>query len=298
MRASLKQLVDDALAGGYAVPCFNVFGHEDAVAVVTEAESRGKPVIIATNKEMTGFMGVEAAAALFGHVAAQATTPVCVHLDHCYDVALACRAVDAGYDSVMYDGSQLSLDDNVRDTRQVVEYAHACGVSVEGEIGSVGYSDTGNAGREHIRFELTEPDLAEAFAARSGVDAVAVSIGNVHRLESASSAIDLQRVRDIAAVVTQPLVVHGTSGIPDDMLRALAGMPVCKFNIGTALRQCFGQALRATLADHPDEYDRLTIFKRIEPAMRERVGRFFDLMMTPVSRTITDHSPDKLHERT
>lgn len=284
MRASLKHLLDDALAGGYAVPCFNVFGHEDARAIVDEAEARAQPVILATNKEMTEFMGVEAAASLFGHVAAAASTPVCVHLDHCYDVALACRAVDAGYDSVMYDGSQLSLDDNVRDTRAVVDYAHARGVSVEGEIGSVGYSETGNRGREHIRFELTEPALAEAFAARSGVDAVAISIGNVHRLEQATSDIELTRVAQIAARVAQPLVVHGTSGIPDETLRTLAGTAVCKFNIGTALRQRFGRALRDTLAAHPHEYDRLTLFKHVMPAMREEVGRFFDLLAAPTGR--------------
>jgi len=279
MRASLKELLDDALTGGYAVPCFNVFGHEDARAVVDEAESRGAPVILATNKEMTEFLGVEGAVALFGHVAKHSSTPVCLHLDHCYDVGLACRAVDAGYDSVMYDGSQLSLDDNVRDTRRVVDHARSRGVSVEGEIGSVGYSDTGNRGREHIRFELTEPDAAEAFAQRSAVDAVAISIGNVHRLEDRSSEVDLDRVRAIAAVVAQPLVVHGTSGIPEEQLRTLSGMAVCKFNIGTALRQSFGRALRQTLAEHPDEYDRLTIFGQVMPVMRQEVGRFFDLLM-------------------
>jgi len=292
VRASLKDLLDDALAGGYAVPCFNVFGHEDARAVVDEAESRGAPVILATNREMTEFLGVEGAVALFGHVAAIASTPVCLHLDHCYDVALACRAVDAGYDSVMYDGSQLSLADNVRDTRQVVDHAHARGASVEGEIGSVGYSDTGNRGREHIRFELTEPDQAQAFAQRSGVDAVAVSIGNVHRLENPTGGVDLDRVRAIAAVVDQPLVVHGTSGIPEDQLRVLSRMAVCKFNIGTALRQRFGQALRATLAEHPDEYDRLAIFGHVMPAMRQEAGRFFDLLM-PSAEPAIDHASDR-----
>ena len=309
MRACLKDLLDDALAGGYAVPCFNVFGHEDARAVVDEAESRGAPVILATNREMTDFLGVEGAVALFGHVARTATTPVCLHLDHCYDVELACRAVDAGYDSVMYDGSQLSLERNIRDTRRVADHAHAQGVGVEGEIGSVGYSETGNRGREHIRFELTEPDQAQAFAERSGVDAVAVSIGNVHRLESRTGEVDLERVRAIAAVVAQPLVVHGTSGIPDQQLRALSRMAVCKFNIGTALRQRFGQALRATLAEHPDEYDRLTIFGHVMPAMRQEAGRFFDLLMPSADAPLdppddfpidpsSDRAPDRVRGKT
>lgn len=278
MRAGLPQLLQSAQAGGYAVPCFNVFGFEDARAVVDEAVSREAPVIIATNREMIDFTGLAATSAMLTALADEVATPVCVHLDHCYDVELACQAVDAGFGSVMYDGSQLDFDTNVTNTRRVVNYAHAAGVGVEGEIGSVAYNSDDNRGREHIKHELTEPDVAARFAEQSGVDAVAVSIGNVHRLKHASAGLDFARLSAIAAVMERPLVIHGTSGIADTELERMTRGAIKKCNIGTSLRQCFGRALRAALADKPDEFDRLTIFRAVMPHMRAEAGRYFDLL--------------------
>ena len=269
MRVSLNYLLPQALAGGYAVPCFNVFGYEDAVAVIRAAEEHNAPVILATNKEMVEFLGPRQAASMLGLLADESSTQVCVHLDHCYDVNIAKQAVDSGYTSVMFDGSQLPMHDNVSRTREVADYAHAHGVSVEGEIGSVPYSK----GREHIKTILTDPDDARLFAVESDVDAVAVSVGNVHRLETASSEIDFARLEQIAAVVTQPLVIHGTSGIKDADLKQLARMAVCKFNIGTTLRMAFGSALRQTLESRPDEFDRLTIFNHVMPRMQQEASR-------------------------
>lgn len=274
MRVTLNELLPKALSGGYALGCFNVFGYEDAVAVVRASERLNTPVILATNKEMVEFMGPQQAAGMLGLLADAAATEVCVHLDHCYDVDIARRAVDGGYTSVMYDGSQLPLAENIEQTRRVAEYAHAHNVSVEGEIGSVPYS----SGRDHIKSILTDPEQAQQFAQHSGVDAVAVSVGNVHRLQSTSSSIDFNRLEKIAAVVAQPLVIHGTSGINDTDLRRLAGMPVCKFNIGTTLRMSFGRALRDTLAANPDEFDRLTIFDQVMPAMQAEAERNIKLL--------------------
>lgn len=278
MRTGLPELLHAAAQGGYAVPCFNVFGFEDARAVVDEAAARRAPVILGTNREMVEFTGLTATVAMLGALADDVDTPVCVHLDHCYDIDLARRAVDAGFGSVMYDGSQLEFDENVANTRAVVEHAHAAGVGVEGEIGSVAYNADDNHGREHIRHELTEPDVAARFVEASGVDAVAVSIGNVHRLKQPVAGIDFDRVAAIDALVDIPLVVHGASGIDDEELRRLCRGPMTKCNIGTALRQRFGRALRDTLAARPDEFDRLTIFRDIMPEMRMTAGRYFDLL--------------------
>jgi len=245
MRTGLPMLLQAAQAGGFAVPCFNVFGFEDARAVVDEAVSRNAPVILATNREMLEFTGLGATCAMLNALADEVLTPVCVHLDHCYDVELACQAVDAGFGSVMYDGSQLDFDVNVANTRRVVDYAHAAGIGVEGEIGSVAYNASDNRGREHIRHELTEPETAARFAELSGADAVAVS---------------------------------STSGITDAELKRLTRGAITKCNIGTSLRQCFGRALRETLAQDPDEFDRLTIFRGVMPHMRAEAGRYFDLL--------------------
>ncbi len=274
MRVNLEQLLLPALSGGYAVPCFNVFGYEDAVAVIRAAEMHDAPVILATNKEMVEFMGPKQLASMLGILADDASVPVCVHLDHCYEEAIAQQAVDAGYSSIMFDGSQLPLQENIDRTASLVDYAHAANVSIEGEIGSVSYSK----GREHIAHRLTQPDEAELFSTSTGVDAVAVSIGNVHRLESASSKVDSDLLSSIAERVKQPLVIHGTSGIPDETLSMLAKTRVCKFNIGTRLRQAFGRSLRETLAQNPDEFDRMTIFDNVMPAISDEAAHHLLLL--------------------
>jgi len=262
------------MSANYAVPCFNVFGYEDAVAVVRAAEQRNAPVILAVNKEMMEFMGPVQSASMFGLLADASNASVCVHLDHCYDERIAMAAVEAGYTSVMFDGSQLPLQENIDRTATLVEFAHQHGVSVEGEIGSVSYSK----GRDHIRHQLTEPAEAEKFAITTGVDAVAVSIGNVHRLESATSSVDMALLERIAKVVQQPLVIHGTSGIPDKDLATLSKTRVCKFNIGTRLRQAFGNALKDKLSLDPKEFDRLTIFDAIMPKVQLEAARHIDLL--------------------
>ena len=274
MRASLNDLLPDALNRAYALPCFNVFGYEDAVAIIRGAEACNAPIIIATNKEMVEFMGTRQLASMLGILADDASVPVCVHLDHCYEVDIAKAAVDSGYSSVMFDGSQLELQHNIDRTRRVADYAHQHGVSVEGEIGSVPYS----VGRDHIRSELTEPAQAQAFAAQSQADAVAVSIGNVHRLTKAGCPIDFERLAEIDALVEQPLVIHGTTGISEDDLVKLSATSVCKFNVGTRLRMAFGESMRHTLADKPDEFDRLTIFNDVMPVMTREAIAVIELM--------------------
>ena len=281
MRARFAELLAAANAAGTAVPAFNVFGHEDALGVVRAAEHLGAPVLLATNRETVEYLGLTQAASMFGLLADEASVPVGVHLDHCHDVDAARRAIDAGYDSVMYDGSQLSLDENVRNTARVVEHAHAAGVGVEGEIGSVAYDPADNRGRERVRDEPTEPDAARTFARESGADAVAVSVGNVHRLRAPTARIDFDRLGRVAAAVDAPLVIHGTSGIPDGALvRLAATTPVAKVNVGTALRQAFGKSLRASLARRPDEYDRLVLFADVIPAVGAAAARYLELLGT------------------
>ena len=274
MKVSLNNVLPRALQQGYAVPCFNVFGYEDAVAVIRAAEAERAPVILATNKEMTEFMGAPQAASMLGLLAEAASVPVCVHLDHCYEVEAVKVAIDAGYSSVMFDGSQLPLDENISKTRIIADYAAQHGVSVEAEIGSVPYS----SGRDHIKSELTDPAQANRLATESGADAIAISVGNIHRLQEASSSISFDRVDQIENVVTQPLVIHGTSGINDEDVKKLSSMRVCKFNIGTTLRMAFGQSLRNCLQQHPDEFDRLTIFNQIMPAVEKEATRNIRLL--------------------
>jgi fructose-bisphosphate aldolase, class II len=259
MLVTLKELLPEAAKGRHAVPCFNIFGSEEVVAVVAAAETMGRGVIIACNKDMAEHMGVVGFAGMVRGLADAATVPVCVHLDHCDEEQKIFAALRAGFTSVMFDGSQLPLEDNIARTAKVAVVAHAFGASIEGEIGSVPYTE----GRDHIKCELTDPQDALAFAQRSGVDAMAISVGNVHRLTSATSEIDFERIEQIASMTELPLVIHGTSGIREADLQRLKTMRVAKFNIGTTMRMTFARSLRQSLASDPERFDRLALMRPV-----------------------------------
>jgi fructose-bisphosphate aldolase, class II len=274
MLVNLASILAPAVTGGYGVACFNVFGWEDARAVVDAAEETRAPVILAASLDFTRFMPVELIAAMFRTLARSATAPVCAHLDHAYEIDAVLRAVDAGFTSVMYDGSPLPLADNIAGTKRVAAYAHAAGCSVEGEIGSVPYAE----GRDHIRSELTDVASATRLASESGLDALAISIGNIHRLKQPGAKIDFERLAAIEASVTVPLVIHGTSGIFEEDIGRLARTRVAKFNIGTTLRQAFGRGLRETLAKHPERFDRIEIMRDVMPLVTREAVRMIRLL--------------------
>ena len=192
---------------------------------------------------------------MFRYLAEQASVPVVAHLDHGYTAEDCRMAIESGFTSVMFDGSRTPLSQNIDDTAAIVEMAHAAGVSCEGEIGFVGYSGgEGSAG--------TDPDEASKFARDTGVDAMAISVGNVHLQQDKEGGLDETRIRAIEAVTTVPLVIHGGSGVPERQRRALAqGSKVCKFNIGTELRMAFGTALRDAVNRDVSRFDRVTILK-------------------------------------
>jgi fructose-bisphosphate aldolase, class II len=253
--ANLSEILAPAVKGRYSVACFNVFGWEDAGAVVEAAARLGAPVILAVSLDFRRFMPLEVICVMLRSLGERAPVPVCVHLDHTYDMAELERAVDLGFTSVMYDGSQLPLEENIAGARRVADYAHAAGCSIEAEIGSVPYAE----GRPQIKSELTEVNDAVRFADEAGVDAMAIAVGNIHRLQAPRAVIDFPRLEQIAALVRVPLVIHGTSGIPEEHIARLARTGIAKFNIGTVLRQAFGKGIRETLARYPDRFDRLEI---------------------------------------
>jgi fructose-bisphosphate aldolase, class II len=274
MLINLAKILAPAVDGGYSVACFNVFGWEDARAVVDAAIELKAPVILAVNLDFRRFMPIDAICMMLRSLAESAPVPVCVHLDHTYDLAEVLSAVDLGFTSVMYDGSQLTLEENIAGTLRVVRYAHAADCSVEAEIGSVPYAE----GRAHIKSELTEVGDAVRFAEESGIDAMAVSVGNVHRLQRPGATIDFARLAQIEASVKVPLVIHGTSGLFDHDIVLLARTRIAKFNIGTVLRQAFGQGLRETLARYPDRFDRLEIMRDAMPVVSREAMRMIRLL--------------------
>lgn len=259
-RATLTDVLGPALRGGYAVPGFVCLGWEDARAYVAAAEAEDAPVILQAGPGCRAHTPLRVIAAMFGHLAETASVPVVLHLDHGASLEEARAAIGEGFTSVMFDGSALGLSENIARTAQVVALAHGAGVSCEGEIGVVGYP----GGKESL---ATKPEEARRFAAETGVDALAIAVGNVHLQQQPSGGLDEAGLAAISAACggQLPLVIHGGSGVPGGQRARLAReTAICKFNIGTELRMAFGQALRAAMAERPSSFDRLELLGATE----------------------------------
>ena len=251
--ANLVDVLKPALAGRYGVAGLVVLGWEDARAYVEAAEELGVAVILQAGPGCRKHTPVPILGKMFRHLAEQAKVPVVCHIDHALTVEDCVQGIEHGFTSVMIDGSALPISKNIEITSRVAEIAHRAGVSVEGEVGVVGYMS--GAVSAH-----TSPDEAQQFDKESGADALAISIGNVHLNTEKTSGIDFEALRAIEAVTTLPLVLHGGSGIPLDVRSKLARETrVKKFNIGTELRLAFGASLRKYLNDNPQSFDRNVI---------------------------------------
>ena len=274
MLVNLNDLLPDAAKSSGAIACVNVFGFEDALAIISAAEELDHPVILATNKDMVDMLGVECLAGMLLPLIHRSSARIVLHLDHCYEESIVYRAMHAGYSSVMFDGSQLPLVENILRTKNVVEVAKALGVTVEGEIGSVPYSE----GRDHIKAISTIPNEAESYAKESGIDAIAVSVGNIHRLTTPTSVIDYERLKIIESQVNIPLVIHGTTGISEEDIIKLKQTRVAKFNIGTSLRMVIGENLRKNMQDEPDQFDRRYFMSKVFPFAQREAIRLISLL--------------------
>jgi len=252
---TLAQALQPALTGGYAVAGLVTLGWEDMRAYVAAAEAEGCPVILQAGPSCRAHTPLPILGKMFRHLAENASVPVVAHLDHGYTFEECQEALDSGFTSLMYDGSRKPLNQNIDETARIAEMAHKAGISCEGEIGFVGYADGENSAG-------TDPEEAAKFAAESGVDAMAISVGNVHLQQDKEGGLDMQRIRAIEALTTVPLVIHGGSGVPVAQRTELAtSSKICKFNIGTELRMAFGAALREAVNADPSRFDRVTILK-------------------------------------
>ena len=251
--ATLTEVLQPALTGGYAVAGLVCLGWEDIRAYTAAAEAEDSAVILQAGPGCRTHTPLPVLGAMLRHVAEQASVPVVIHLDHA-DRFEDCRmALECGFTSVMFDGSRKSLTENIDLTAKAADIAHDAGASCEGEIGFVGYNEAEAS-------TMTDPDQAARFAAETGIDAMAVSVGNVHLQTTASDGIDEQAVRALEAVTDIPLVIHGGSGVPANQRRYFAHHShICKYNIGTELRMIFGAALRDTMARNPGQFDRLKL---------------------------------------
>ncbi len=251
--ATLAEVLQPALKNSYAVAGLVTLGWEDMRAYVAAAEAESVPLILQAGPGCRAHTPLPILGRMFRYLAENASVPVVAHLDHGYSFDECREALDCGFTSVMFDGSRKPLQQNIDETAAIAELAHAAGVSCEGEIGFVGYSGgESSAG--------TDPAEAARFAAETGVDAMAISVGNVHLQQDKDGQLDEPRIRAIEALTRTPLVIHGGSGVPLAQRRALAlGSNVCKFNIGTELRMVFGEALRKAVNQEPLRFDRVAL---------------------------------------
>ena len=254
--ATLKEVLKPAMEGGYAVAGLVTLGWEDMRAYVRAAEEENVSIILQAGPSCRAHTPLPILGKMFNHLANEASVPVVSHLDHGYTEDECKEAIQCGFTSIMFDGSKFPLQENIDKTARIVELAHEASVSCEGEIGFVGYSDGAQSAG-------TKPLEAQKFGKETNVDAMAISVGNVHLQKNKEANLDLTRIREIEQVTATPLVIHGGSGVTTTQRSFLAqNSKICKFNIGTELRMAFGKALRKSLDTDPDQFDRVQILSQ------------------------------------
>lgn len=247
MLASTGELVAEAAHG---VGAFNVITLEHAEAIAAGAEQAGRTAILQISQNAVRYHGTLAPIAAATLAVAQASTArLAVHLDHASNAALVREAVALGISSVMFDASALDYDDNVAATAAMVAECHAAGVWVEAELGAVGGKDG-----VHAPGARTDPDEARAYVEQTGVDALAVAVGSSHAMLTRDAALDFELIARLRKAVPVPLVLHGSSGVPDDGLRRAVEHGIVKVNIGTQLNKVFTAAVQAHDAVDPRKY--------------------------------------------
>ena len=287
MLVTLSDTLQKALSNNYAVAGLVTLGWEDMKAYIEAAEQENCPIILQAGPSCRQHTPIPILGKMFNYLAENAVVPVVAHLDHGYTENECRIAIDSGFSSIMFDGSKKTLNENIDETAKICELAHAAGVSCEGEIGFVGYS-----GGE--RSSGTVPEEASIFAKDTKIDAMAISVGNVHLQENKEGGLDEDRIRAIEEVTDIPLVIHGGSGVPVAQRTFLSqNSKICKFNIGTELRSSFGHALREAINIDTTRFDRIQIFKDIHEPLVEKTRS----VLRPL-KPVNSLSLDKIKKKT
>ncbi|MFF0449042.1 ketose-bisphosphate aldolase [Streptomyces sp. NPDC004609] len=276
-------LVSAAVAEGRGVAAFNVITLEHAAAIAAGAESANSPAILQISENAVAFHGGRLApvAAAAAAVARASSAPLALHLDHVTTPELLEAARDEGFGSIMFDASKLSYDDNVRQTNDVVRFGLRHGIWVEAELGRVG-GKVGEAPLDaHTPGVRTDPDEAAAFVAATGVNALAVAVGSSHAMTERTAALDHALISRLRDAVPVPLVLHGSSGVPDGEIRAAVAAGMVKINVGTALNAAYTGAVRAFLAADSATVDPRTYLAPAREAMAGTVADFLGLLREP-----------------
>lgn len=272
MLVGSKQMLEAALVGGYAIGHFNTSDLEITKAIINGAQAESAPVIVATTPKAIEYAGLKELSQLIKNLAEEATLPIVLHLDHGTDLEIAQKCLEQGYTSIMIDASKNDLEDNIRLTKEIVTIARHKGIAVEGEIGVVPGS-----GQRRVN-KYTNPDEAARFVRETGVDALAVSIGNVHGGLQPDEKLNFELLELIHQKVKIPLVLHGASGTPEDQIKKAITLGVCKINIDTDIRLAFRNSVEEFLKNHSDIYDPREIMtsamEAVEKVVRVKIKLF------------------------
>ena len=253
MLVTAKEMLQKAREGKYAIGAFNVENMEMVMAVLAAAEAKQSPVIMQTTPGTIKYAGVDYYYANVAVAAKRSSVPVVMHLDHGDSFDRAMAAYRAGYTSIMIDGSKLPFEDNIALTKKVVEACHPGGVYVEGELGKVGGKEDDLEGDDDNPY--TDPEEAKIFVEQTGVDYLAIGVGTAHGVYKGIPKVNTDLIATIHDTVDIPLVLHGTSGVPDEQVITAVRNGICKVNYATDLRIAFTRGVKEFMAEHPEAFD-------------------------------------------
>lgn len=253
MLVTAKEMLQKAREGKYAIGAFNVENMEMVMAVLAAAEAKNSPVIMQTTPGTIKYAGVDYYYANVAAAAKRSSVPVVMHLDHGDSFQRAMAAYRAGYTSIMIDGSKLPFEDNIALTKRVVDACHPGDVYVEGELGKVGGKEDDLEGDDDNPY--TDPEEAKIFVEKTGVDYLAIGVGTAHGVYKGIPKVNTDLIATIHDMVEVPLVLHGTSGVPDEQVITAVKNGICKVNYATDLRIAFTRGAKEFMAEHPEAFD-------------------------------------------
>jgi ketose-bisphosphate aldolase len=281
-----KEIMVEAAKEGYAVGAFNITDLLQFEAVIDAAIEKKSPVIVQTSVKPSKFLGTNMMVAIYRTLASSAPVPVCLHLDHCTEIDYCKKCADAGYTNIMIDASKQSYEENIRQTKEVVDYCHKAGnISVEGELGTVGgVEDQIKVAEDEA--QLANPKQSVEFVERTGLDIFAPAIGTAHGVyKTKNPKIDFERLATIHKMLNSngiktPVVVHGGTGLPEDYIKKLLAAGGAKFNVSTELKHTLIDAKFEYISAHRDEYDPGKIDVAVRDATRKVVMHWMDMLQS------------------
>ncbi|HLR35364.1 MAG TPA: class II fructose-1,6-bisphosphate aldolase [Tissierellales bacterium] len=265
-----KEILQDAHKKGYAVGAFNVNNMEIIQAIINAAEETKSPVILQASQGGIGYAGVEYIAALVKVAAEKASVPVALHLDHGTDFSQIMLCLRHGFTSVMIDASRFPLEENIAETKKIIEIAHSMGVSVEAELGKIGGTEDDITVDEKDA-TFTSVDEAKKFVDETNVDYLAIAVGTAHGVYVGEPNLDFDRIEAIKKELNMPLVLHGSSGVADKDIKKAVSLGINKINIDTDIRISFANAVKNFVKENPDEIDPRKILGPAREAMQKTI---------------------------